>query len=164
MSGGAPLFRPAAVRPSTSISGISGISASVSAASLAPSTHHLAFPSTDSDLAAALRRVDMLSSEGIDEADTQTGDESLDTEEEDDDDDIFSTTSGRRHGAVLQPEMDDWLILEVSAPAREPLPWLAECCCRAMCLPPWHDAGSAVGAPAVADVRAADPIHDALEP
>ena len=163
MSSGAPLFRPAAVRPSTSISGISGISASVSSASLAPSTHHLPYSSTDADLAAALRRVDMLSSEGIEEADTQTGDESLDTEEEDDDDNI-STTSGRRHGAVLQPEMDDWLILEVSAPAREALPCLAECCCRATCWSPWHDAGSALAAPAVAHARAADAVHDALEP
>lgn len=30
------------------------------------------------------------------------------------DDDDLSTTSGPRHGALLQPEMDDWMLLEVS--------------------------------------------------
>lgn len=40
--------------------------------------------------------------------------EEEDDEEEDDASSELSTTSGRRHGQLLQPEMEDWNILEVS--------------------------------------------------
>lgn len=42
--------------------------------------------------------------------------EEEDEEEEDDASSELSTTSGRRHGQLLQPEMEDWNILEVSLP------------------------------------------------
>lgn len=55
--------------------------------------------------------------------DAQPGDEGVDESDQEDDDEL-STTSGRRHGALLQPEEADLIIFEVrkSGPARASYP------------------------------------------
>lgn len=70
-----------------------------------PSTLHAVQVSYD-DAAAA----DAQDDEVMTNADTLTEGEEGSQSDADD----LSTTSGRRHGALLQPEMEDWLILEVS--------------------------------------------------
>ncbi|KAN0060287.1 Target of rapamycin complex 1 subunit kog1 [Thecaphora frezii] len=46
--------------------------------------------------------------------DSLDDDDDDDADEEEDDEDDLSTTSGRRHGALLQPEVDDWPLLEAT--------------------------------------------------
>lgn len=65
-------------------------------------------------------RFDSVNQIGSDQVEAQLRDPISDEEEdnfEEEDGDAsseLSTTSGRRHGQLLQPEIEDWVILEVS--------------------------------------------------